>query len=120
MVLPPVNYYRIDSSGVYFHGSSGFFTTESLAVLCFPLEVGKSWLVHNSGVTGSILARENITVPAGTFDCYKLALVSTYIINGVTRESVNYAWLSNNVGIVKSASGPGNSTYESVLEWKNF
>jgi hypothetical protein len=111
------SYFRVDSSGVYAHGSPTSPMSIGIPFLVFPLEVGKSWDI----VTGTysskanIVAKENVTVPAGTFDCYKVKY-SSY--NGtVETYSYNY-WFGNNAGPVKMTSGY--STFETVLQWKNF
>ncbi|MFA4844219.1 MAG: hypothetical protein WC632_04620 [Candidatus Margulisiibacteriota bacterium] len=110
-------YYRIDSSGVYSHGSPSYPTSTGVKILAFPLEVGKSWesISGSYSTTMSVTAKENVTVPAGTFDCYKIAAVTMY---GTVEAGNSNIWLGNNAGIVKVTSST--STVESVLAWKNF
>ena len=111
-------YYRIDSTGVYSHGSSSYPSSIGIPIFSFPLEVGKMWDVMVSGPYSTkctVLAKENVTVPAGTFDCYKIEGLSMY---GTIEVYRSYIWLGNNAGIVKGTSNT--STIESVLQWKNF
>lgn len=93
----------------------------SMLMFALPLEVGKTWDMSASGTSstkGSVVSKENVTAPAGNFDCYKVAIISTYTYRGTPETYTSYIWLGNNVGIVKS--GSSSSTIESVLEWKNF
>jgi hypothetical protein len=110
-------YYRIDGTGVYAHGSPSSPSSTGVQFIAFPLEIGKSWqIVAGSYTTNfSVMAKENATVPAGTFDCYKITAIYTY---GTTEVARSNLWLGNNAGIVKTTSST--STIESVLAWKNF
>ena len=83
--------------------------TPYLKRFVFPLEVGKKWdgaadkMVFKGGkhgkfsLTGEVVAFEKVTVPAGTFDAYKIKLttdaVSTDedVISGHTEETCWYA-----------------------------
>jgi hypothetical protein len=87
-----------------------------MTLLAFPLEVGKTWnaIPVSSQIVGTVVARENVTVPAGTFDCYKVSMVTTSGSYSFT----STAWIGNNVGLVKSTSDY--STAETVLVSKNF
>ena len=115
-------YYQINGTGAYYWGNSGYVFPAAYTMFPFSLEVGKSWDMIASGsptVKGIVVARENVAVPAGTFDCYKLALVATYVLPGGTSETeTEYYWLGDNAGFVKLASS--SSTVETVLTWKNF
>lgn len=111
-------YYKVDSTGVYVHGQDGVTSSMGIPLLSFPLEVGKSWDIMVSGLNSTratVLAKETITVPAGTFDCYKIVAVSMY---GTIETYRSYLWLGNNAGMVKVTMG--SSTVESVLQWKSF
>jgi len=111
-------YFKIDSSGVYTHGSDGYVSSIGIPFLAFPLEVGKRWdisVTSTFSTRGSILAKENVTVTAGTFDCYKVRFTNYY---GTLETDSTDWWFGNNAGIVKIASS--SSTFETVLQWKNF
>lgn len=111
-------YYLVSSSGVYNYGGSGWSTTEAFIYLSFPLAVGKSWTFYNIPpvlATASVEARENLVVPAGTFDCFKIKYTYLY---GTDEASSSNVWLGNGAGIVKSTNS--SSTVETVLQSKNF
>lgn len=111
-------YYRVDGSGVYAHGSSDYPSSIGLPFLSFPLEVGKTWDIVISGSyanKASVVAKESVTVPAGTFDCYK---VNYFTLNGTIEIYNSNIWFGNNVGIVKANSS--SSTIETILQWKSF
>lgn len=61
-------------------------------MLEFPLETGNNWIVSGSQ-TASVLGRQNISVPAGTYNCYEVA----YAAYGDTV----YDYFAANTGIVK-------------------
>jgi len=106
-------YWKIDDTGAYYYGMGT--TPEAFTILNFPLEVGKTWECHSSyglyyPTTVEVLAFEEVTVPAGTFDCYKVS----YTAAG----GVSYYWFGNGVGAVKALMA--GSTEEVILTWKNF
>ncbi|MFH1386452.1 MAG: hypothetical protein ABIH50_02145 [bacterium] len=110
-------YYRVDGTGVYYHGSPSNYYSTGMQMFAFPLEVGKTWMETTSGANSykiMVTAKENVTVPAGTFDCYKISMITKY----GTIETSSNVWLGDNVGIVKTNSST--STIESVLQSKNF
>lgn len=112
------SYYRIDSSGVYSHGSPSYPSSIGIPLIQFPLEAGKTWDVAVSGsysTKATVVSKENVTVPAGTFDCYKINFATTF---GTIEAFTSTLWLGNNAGIVKTTVG--GSTVESTLAWKNF
>jgi hypothetical protein len=49
-------------------------------------------------------AREEITTPAGTFDCYRISYVTTSETRLISTEFNNMEWIAENVGVVKSES----------------
>lgn len=63
----------------------------------FPLEVGKTWLQeyqytigpwrYRSEIKGTVVAVEKVTVPAGTFDTFKIALNRKYLGSAPGRET---------------------------------
>jgi hypothetical protein len=112
------SYFRIDSTGVYSYGSPSYLLTTPQTMFAFPMEVGKTWEAGVSGsytIRASVQAKENVTVPAGTFDCYKVKFVN---YNG-TVETYSYnIWLGNNAGMVKQTTT--GSTLETVMATKSF
>jgi len=115
------SYYKVDATGVYAYSPS---TTEVAPFLLFPLEIGKKWIQQTSvspygdyvvTYEASIVSKESSTVPAGTFDCYKMTVKS--IMNGVVNTTLNY-WFGNNAGIIKFNTS--STTVEGQLSWKNF
>lgn len=96
-----------NSSNVKYYGTTSAPTTDALTMLVFPLSVGSSWTTQNGGITveASVIAKESVTVPAGTFsDCYKVKYSSNYIINSANMTYDVYAWFAKNVGGVKNVS----------------
>lgn len=111
-------YYRVTSAGVYNHGSFPNPTNPGLLMLAFPLSVGKTWTIFSVGdeaLLGSVVAEESLTVPAGTFECFKISYIDK---EGTVETTVTNFWYGDGVGLVKITQPP--STFESVLEWKNF
>jgi hypothetical protein len=111
-------YYVVSSSGAYIYGFSGWTTNEAFVYLSFPLEVGKSWVFYNIPpflTRASVEARENLVLPAGTFDCFKIKYTS---FNGTVESSFSNTWYGNGAGMVKITDS--SSTVETVLQWKNF
>lgn len=111
-------YWRVEDAGVYIYPSVS--TTESMTFLAFPLEVGKTWKTYDYGTseyssTASVAARENVTVSAGTFDCYKVGYVTK---RGTVELSSSNIWFGDGAGMVKVTSS--GSTIESQLAWKSF
>jgi hypothetical protein len=111
-------YYMVNSSGVYLCGYPGNIYSPALLLFKFPLAVGNTWSVGNLyGLTieATVISQESVTVPAGTFNSYKIYTVFASGTSFVA--SFNY-WLGKNAGLVKTTSSI--STVESVLRSKNF
>ncbi|MFC1571291.1 hypothetical protein ACFL31_01915 [Candidatus Margulisiibacteriota bacterium] len=122
-------YYRIDDTGVYQYPSLA--TTEMFTLLSFPFDVGDSWKYIDLAIlvadpdgttstltyvaTASVLAEEDVTVPAGTFSCYQVKYFATV---GSYEADPFYIWYSENVGVVKQTTDA--TTIESELAWKSF
>jgi len=109
-------YYRVTDSGVYDHGSPTLIFDPGALWLEFPLSVGNSWTVYTLGTSdyiATIMAKEDITVPAGTFSCYKVRYVwkqgDTEILPPTTY------WYGDGVGKVKMIEG--SPEVISVLEY---
>jgi len=49
-----------------------------------------------------IMAKENIEVPAGTYEAYKINSIVKFDAMVTTRESKNVEWVAKNVGVVRS------------------
>jgi hypothetical protein len=108
----------VTSSGAYYYGSPGWTTTDGYVYLSFPLEVGKSWIFYSMSpfsMIANVTAREDLTLPAGAFECYKVTFV---FMNGSLEAGTSNIWFGNNAGMVKSTTSF--STVETVLQWKNF
>ncbi|MDD5383003.1 MAG: hypothetical protein PHH60_05045 [Candidatus Margulisbacteria bacterium] len=112
------SYYRVDSSGVYAHGSPSSPSSIGIPFLAFPLQVGKTWDVMISGSianTAAVVAKEDVVTSIGTFNCYKVNYITK---NGTVEMYNSNLWFGDNVGIVKGTSAT--STIESELAWKSF
>jgi len=98
-----------------------FISSTPMELLLFPLSVGKQWTSSFDSSSGSgtyeydisVVAFEDVTVPAGTFKCYKIKFVSTYSGTSLT----SYVWYGNNGGQVKVVGSTG---YIISLQSKNF
>ena len=66
----------------------------------------------------TVVARENITTPAGTFDCYAITYTSELKMNmGMNQINNGKQWISEGVGMVKQEdyNAKGKLTGSSVL-----
>lgn len=82
----------------YFGAASSRADDLTIGFLTLPLELGRKW--DDGQWCGKVLARETVTVPAGTFDAWKLEGIGTY---EQEYTSVGDYWFAPGVGIVKSA-----------------
>ncbi len=66
-----------------------------------PVEEGNTWTVFSDSEyteTGKVMGKENVTVPAGSFDdCWKIA----YITEFDSEVETSYVYLAPDVGLVK-------------------
>ncbi|MCF6348980.1 MAG: DUF3108 domain-containing protein [Flavobacteriaceae bacterium] len=53
------------------------------------------------GLNGKVEKREEITIPAGTFDCYVISFETEFKM-GIKRKGKTRQWLAKGVGIVKT------------------
>lgn len=94
----------------------------------FKTNVGTSEMSFNAFVSDrQVVAKENVSTEAGTFDCLKIRSVTNTTINvmGLNQkmpESVEYLWIAPNVGMVKQEMHAGKEvtsmqlrTYETSL-----
>jgi len=108
----------VNSNGVYTYGSVSSPSTEAITTMEFPLSVGSRWTGYGTSEV-EVVAKETVTVPAGTFNnCYKLSSITG------NPSQVSYLWVGPNVGFVKSFSSDisGSYTYVATMELmsKNF
>lgn len=111
-------YNRINSSGFYYYAD---LSAAPQVILEFPFGVGSTWTCTESGttpfgslkVTATVDKKESVTVPLGTYDCYKI--IYTYVYLGITK-TLSTAWIAKGVGVVKETDEDGDT---SVLAWKN-
>ena len=111
-------YYRVTDSAVYDHGTPTYPLDPGALWLEFPLTVGKSWTVIDGPLydyIANVMASEDLTVPAGTFSCYKVKY--TWRDNGTELSSRTY-WYGDGAGIVKTIIG--SPEIISVLLEKDF
>jgi hypothetical protein len=98
LVNTRVNYARKTDDHVLAYDSKD--DTEPDTVLALPLEDGKTWTVSSKGdttITATVDGQESITVPAGTYECWKVRMTLTV---GSTSQDV-YWWYAEGVGHVK-------------------
>ncbi len=91
-IMDSCGYYLVDDSGVYYYGTSSNPITEADLILPFPLEIGTSW--QRDGVTFEVLGVETVSVPAGSFDAFKIGYVGE-------DDAEFYEWYADGVGLVK-------------------
>jgi hypothetical protein len=105
---------RVTETDVSLYSSVTVTTPEVSKMIAFPLSVGSSWIVYRSAsVTqeASVVAQENITVPAGSYTgCFKMRMPSFSLYGASTIET----WLAKNVGVVKVLMTSLYGTIESV------
>jgi len=78
--------------------------------LQYPLKAGQLWL--SQGGTFTVIGKESISVPAGTFDCWKIKLEFE------SEPGVIYRYYSDKVGLVKDETiSPEDSFGGSVSEF---
>ena len=86
------------------HGSISTMdiSKSSIKCLAFPMEVEKTWSYGSAvgNITKTVMLQENVTVPAGTFNTYKIQ----YDYSEADESSqgiIYYEWFANDVGIIK-------------------
>lgn len=79
--------------------------------LRFPLASGKKW--DDGNWLGEVKGMEKVTVPAGTFDAYRVSVIGTYDHAYTT---VGNYWVAPGVGIVMSHLAIEDYTFESELK----
>jgi hypothetical protein len=71
--------------------------------------------VVTTDITNKVLAEESVTVPAGTFNAFKIQqtvkLQQTLAGRPVNTETVSTSWFVKNVGSVKMQSGTGSGAF---------
>lgn len=76
--------------------------TEPDTALALPLELNKTWQIHVAGdtvTTGTVVAQEDVTVPAGTYkDCWKVEVTTVDGSDGIPK--MHY-WYADGIGRVK-------------------
>ena len=98
-------YILINNSGAFDYGSEGNPTSEPVTVLSYPIEIGGQWY-SQSYIFCKVLGKENINVPAGTYETYKIRF---------DLGSGDYLdkYYAKNVGMVKSFSSINLILYDS-------
>jgi len=111
--LPEYNFQSIDA-GVwriygrsFTDGNSTLYTPPSQALI-FPLSVGDSWTdSYTEAGAGKpvevaaenvVLARNQLTVPAGTFDAWLLRTRVSSVSAGATVSTIDYSWFVPGIG----------------------
>ncbi|MBU1149106.1 hypothetical protein KKI23_03370 [Patescibacteria group bacterium] len=110
------SYWRVTDDALYVYSSTS--DTNPYMSLAFPLEIGKTWTIveyEGYSLTAKVVANENVTVPAGTFNCYKVDSFSHY---GTEEAYMQSLWIGDRAGLVRGERSGG--TYTTELEWKNF
>lgn len=112
--------FKVSDDDVRCYGTTDSSTTEPMIILDFPLEIGKSWYLCSFLTWEAIVAaQETVTVPAGSFSCFRVDL-DMYGISPLSS-----SWYAKDVGIVKSvgytvSSGVIIATSTLELTSKNF
>ena len=116
-----------------------YYSKSAYRALDFPLEVGKTWVQtyeykiglwnYSADLTAEVVAVESVTVPAGTFEAFKVIVRRTYegkapnrwTQSGRTTDTVWYAPVIKNV-VKRSYSdvGPGGSPSPIQRELTSF
>lgn len=99
LVYTSVSYTR--KTDDYVLGYESLDDTEPDTALVLPLEEGKTWTVQSwadTTTTATVLVKESVTVPAGTYDCFKVRTTTTM----GSQSYQMYWWYAEGVGLVKS------------------
>jgi len=104
--IPPMlstmeTYLIATNSEVKEYGDSAFSPTSeaSQVDLVFPSVAGDKWIFSpSSGITSEALSQESVTVPAGTYDCFKVTFIQPASFGS---SNIDSRWYAKNVGIVK-------------------
>jgi len=73
-----------------------------------------------STVDRNVLAKEQVTTPAGTFDCYVLSETIQSKSMGANLELISKTWLAEGVGMIKNETYKKNGTMQSRSELTKF
>ncbi len=113
-VLVDTGYVRQD--GDYVLSYESLDDTEADTVLALPMELNKTWQVRASGdtsITGTIVAQEDVTVPAGTYtNCWKVEIATTI---GTDASDKMHYWYADGIGRVKWLMEGTGSGYKMVF-----
>lgn len=82
----------------------------TLDFLHFPPKVGEKW--NDGDWFGEVTKQESVTVPAGTFDTFKVGVIGTYDQEWT---AVGDYWMAPGAGVVKSYINTGVWIFESAL-----
>ena len=113
-------YLKVTTGEVSMYGTSASPTSEPTVLLSFPLQIGSRWNLLSGYTSEAIVTSfETISVPFGTFECFRVDL-NVYGISPISS-----SWYARNVGMVKSvvytvSSGVIVSTATQELTGKNF
>jgi len=100
-----------DSEGIYTYAEQGPTDAEPILVpgkrydIKYPIKVGNSWNYSNDkgeNITSSIVAEEEVTVPAGNFKCLKIETVGKYNMDGQLANIKGLEWIVLNGDSIKS------------------
>jgi len=104
------SYIKVQNDGVYSYGGTSLTSETGSLILRLPPSVGQTWSA--GGGSYEVLGRENVTVPAGTFDCYK--------VRGSSSGGYSDNWWGAWAGLAKGYSVYGSTNTSTVLKSKNF
>jgi len=113
---------------VGFFGTLTFHYNPPEVFMPYPLNVGTTWTVAgqtkviwatiSSSTVATVEAKEDVTVPAGTFrNCFKIR--QEYTTAPLDVNVTTYMWLAPNVGLIKEMDGRG-TTFELVEYELNY
>lgn len=74
--------------------------------------------LYNYDVT--VMAKEKITVPAGTFDCYKVRSTNKARVMGFTVENTTYIWYAKGIGPVRMQIANKKDKFQSSQELLSY
>ncbi len=112
--------YNFDTVSVYTiyitKEDTAYFSYDSLSQvtgdyqLPLKIDVGTGWYAND--MKNEVTAKENVTVPAGTFNTYKIAITTT------TSNDTSWQWVSQGNGDIKGYMKAGDSSYLAEMTYE--
>lgn len=122
--MPPNTNIEVKFSGDNFDFPVNAIAGQTLKDINFGSESymnGMKIMSFNMKITGrKVEAIEKVTVPAGTFEAYKMSYTSEVKTMGMTKKYKTVSWIAKGVGMVKSENYDDKGTLNSYSQLTEF